>query len=173
MTDTMQTIPTSTPPQPRASGRRSSLLAVGLASIIVVAVAVGIVFFRGNNSSSTGTAASQLLASAQLTSVQQSCQQWAASSAPTLGNGSPNSGWCTAMTDWMGQHLRNGRMTGAMMWGSATTLQTTCQQWMATGSGSTSGGTASPAWCGQMANWMTQHVGDWGNWMTSGNMMGR
>ena len=62
------------------------------------------------------------------------------------------------MTDWMGQQLRSQRMTGAMMWGSAATLQATCQQWMATGSGSTSGGTPSPAWCGQMANWMAQHV---------------
>jgi hypothetical protein len=77
------------------------------------------------------------------------------------------------MTDWMGQQVRNERMTGAMMWGSATTLQTTCQQWMAAGSGSTSGETASSARCGQMATWMAQHVGDWGNWMTSGNMMGR
>jgi hypothetical protein len=77
------------------------------------------------------------------------------------------------MTDWMGQQLRNGRMTGATMWGTATTLQTTCRQWMAAGSGSTSGGPASPAWCGQMADWMAQHVGNWGNWMMNGNMMGR
>ena len=169
----MQTIPTSTPPQSRASRRSTWLLAVGLAAIMLVAVSVGVVVFRGNNSSSTGTAASQQLASAQLTSVQQSCQQWAGASTPTVGNGSPSSAWCTTMTDWMGQQLRNERMTGAMMWGSATTLQTTCQQWMAAGSGSTSGETASPAWCGQMATWMAQHVGDWGNWMTSGNMMGR
>jgi hypothetical protein len=173
MTYTMQTIPTSTPPQRRASRRSTWLLAVGLAVIILVAVSVGIVVFRGNNSSSTGTAASQPLASAQLTSVQEACQQWAGSSAPTVGNGSPSSAWCTAMTNWMGQQLRSQHMTGAMMWGSATTLQTTCQQWMAAGSGATGGGTASPAWCGQMANWMAQHVGDWGNWMTSGNMMGR
>jgi hypothetical protein len=169
----MQTIPTSTPPQPRARRRSTWLLAVGLAAIMLVAVSVGIVVFRGNNSSSTGTAASQQLASAQLASVQQSCQQWSGSSAPALGKGSPSSAWCTTMTDWMGQQLRSQRMTGAMMWGSATTLQATCQQWMATGSGSTSGGTASPAWCGQMANWMAQHVGDWGNWMMNGNMMGR
>jgi hypothetical protein len=168
----MQTIPTSTPPQPRASRRSTWLLAVGLATIMLVAVSVGIMVFRSNNSSPTGTAASQQLASAQLTSVQQSCQQWSESSGPTLGSGSSSSAWCTTMTDWMGQQLRNGRMTGAMMWGSATTLQTTCQQWMATGSGSTSGGTASPAWCGQMADWMAQHVGNWDNWMMNGNMMG-
>jgi hypothetical protein len=139
---------------------------------MVVAVTVGIVVFRGSNSTSTGTAVSQQLASAQLNSVQQSCEQWAASSTPA-GDGAPSSAWCTTMTDWMGQQLHNERSTGAMMWGSATTLQTTCQRWMAAGSGSTSGGTPSPAWCGQMANWMAQHVGDWGNWMTSANMMGR
>ena len=168
----MQTIPTSTPPQPRVRRWSTWLLAVGLVAIVLVALGVGIVVFRGNNSSSTGTAASQQLASAQLTSVQQSCQQWAGASTPTVGNGSPSSAWCTTMTDWMGQQLRNERMTGAMMWGSATTLQTTCQQWMA-GSGSTSGGTASSAWCGQMANWMAQRVSNWGNWMMNGNMMGR
>jgi hypothetical protein len=172
MTYTMQTIPTSNPPQPRARGRSTSLLAVGLAAIMLVAVGVGIVLFRSNNSSSTRIAPSQL-ASAQLTSVQQSCEQWVGSSASTFGNGSPSSAWCTAMTDWMGHQLRNQHMTGAMMWGNATTLQTTCQQWTAAGAGASSGGTASPAWCGQMANWMAQHVGDWGNWMTSGNMMGR
>jgi hypothetical protein len=167
----MQTIPTATPPQPIAR-RRSTWLAMGLVATTLVALGVGIMVFRGNTSSSTANAASQQLASAQLTSVQQSCQQWSGSSASALGQGSPSAAWCTTMTNWMGQQLRNGRMTGAMMWGSATTLQTTCQQWMA-GSGSTSGGTASPAWCGQMANWMAQHVGNWGNWMMNGNMMGR
>ncbi len=166
----MQTIPTATPPQPRAR-RRSTWLAMGLVATTLVALAVGIVVFRGNDSTSTANAASQQLASVQLTSVQQSCQQWSGSSAPTLGNGSPSTAWCTTMTNWMGQQLHNGRMTGAMMWGSATTLQNTCQQWMA-GSGSTSGGTASPAWCGQMVNWMAQHVSNWDNWMMNGNMMG-
>lgn len=169
----MQTIPTATPPQRRARRSSTWLLAVGLVAILLVALGVGIVVFRGNDPSSTGNAASQQLASAQLTSVRQSCEQWSGSSAPTLGNGSPSTAWCTAMTDWMGQQLRNGRMTGATMWGTATTLQTTCRQWMAAGSGSTSGGPASPAWCGQMADWMAQHVGNWGNWMMNGNMMGR
>ncbi len=169
----MQTIPTATPPQPRARRRGTWLLAISVMATMLVALAIGIVVFRGNDSSSTGNAASQQLASAQLTSVQQSCQQWSGSSAPTLGQGSPSAAWCTTMTDWMGQQLRNQRMTGATMWGSATTLQATCQQWMAAGSGSTSGGTASPAWCGQMANWMAQHVSNWGNWMMNGNMMGR
>lgn len=149
------------------------MLAMGLVATTLVAVGVGILVFRGNDSSSTATAASQQLASAQLASVQQSCQQWSGRSAPSLGQSSPSAAWCTTMTGWMGQQLRNGRMTGATMWGSATTLQATCQQWMAAGSGSTSGGMAFPAWCGQMADWMAQHVGNWGNWMTNGNMMGR
>src|ERR1019366_2824885 len=116
MSYTVQTIPTATPPQPRASRRTTWLLAVGVAAVMAVAVTVGVVVFRGNNSTSTGTAASQQLASAQLISVQQSCEQWAASSTPPAGDGSPSSAWCTTMTDWMGQRLRNKRSTGAMMW---------------------------------------------------------
>ena len=171
----MQTIPTSTPPQRRAGRRTTWLLAAGLAAVTVVAVTVGIVVFRGNNSTSTVTAASQHLASAHLISVQQSCDQWAATSTPPAGDGSPRSAWCTNMTGWMDQRLRNEPSTGAMMWGSATRLQSTCQQWMAAGagSGSTSGETASPTWADPMANWMAQHVGDWSKWMTSGNMMDR
>lgn len=173
MTNTVQAIPTSPPPRPHVRRGNRWLLAVVLAAITLIGVGVGITVFRGNNaSSSTGTAASQQLASAQLTSVQQSCQQWSASSMPTVGSGSPGTAWCANMTGWMGQHLRNGTMTGAMMWGNATSLQTTCQQWMTTGSGGAGAGTPSPAWCGDMANWMAQHVGNWGSWMMNGTMMG-
>jgi hypothetical protein len=170
MTNTMQTIPTSTPPQQRA-WRRRTLLAFGLTAVMLVAFGMGIVIFRGNDASSTGTAASQQLASAQLASVTQSCQQWSGTSALAFGGGSSGTTRCTAMTDWMGQQLRNGSVTGAKMWGSAAALQATCEQWMA-GSGSASGGTAAPAWCGPMANWMSQHMGSWSSWMMNGNMMG-
>ncbi len=173
MTYTMQAAPTSTPPRLKARRQRTWLLALGLAAIALVALGVGLLVSRGTNSPSTSTAATQQLASSQLTSVQQSCQQWSGSAAPTVGNSSANAAaWCTTMTGWMGQQLRNGHITGAMMWGSAATLQSTCQQWMATGSDSTGAGTASPTWCGGMAGWMAQHVGSWGNWMMNGNMMG-
>lgn len=172
MTDTVQRIPTSPPPQPKTRRWNRWVLAGSLVAILLVAVGVGVVIVRANNPSSAGTAAGQQLGSAQLTSVQQSCLQWSQSPSPTLGNGSPNSAWCTEMTDWMGQQLRNGGMTGAMMWGSSTTLQATCETWMA-GAGSSSGEAGTSAWCEQMANWMAAHVGDWGAWMTNGSMMGR
>jgi hypothetical protein len=171
MTNTMQTTPSSTPPQARIRRRSAWLLAAGLTAIMLVALGIGIAVSRGNTASSTGSVASQQLASVQLTSVQQSCQQWSGTSAAGVASRSPSTAWCTTMTDWMGRQLQSGRQTGAMMWGSAATLQTTCQQWMA-GSGPTSGGTASPAWCGQMATWMSEHMGSWSSWMMNGNMMG-
>ena len=168
MTNTVQTEPVSTLHQTNLKRRRTWLVGTGLAVLMLVGLGVGIAVFRGN-ASTTGTDATQL-ASAQLTSVQQSCQQWTAGSPSSAGANSPGNAWCTGMTDWMGQHLRNGTMTGSMMWGSSNTLQATCQQWMGTASGA--GGVGSAAWCGQMADWMSQHMGSWDNWMTNGNMMG-
>jgi hypothetical protein len=76
------------------------------------------------------------------------------------------------MADWMDKQLRNGKMTGPMMWGSAPTMGSTCRQWMDTESRASISTTPSPGWCNQMVSWMEQHVGDWGNWMMNGSMMG-
>jgi len=77
---------------------------------------------------------------------------------------------CISMSDWMTKHLSDGRLTGSMMWGSATALRSTCGQWMTT---ETSGTADGNAWCDQMVTWMTQHVGNWDQWMMSSHMMGQ
>jgi hypothetical protein len=76
------------------------------------------------------------------------------------------------MADWMGQKLQSGHMTGPMMWGSATTMDSVCRQWMNTESRASLSTTASPGWCDAMVSQMQQHIGNWGDWMMNGNMMG-
>ncbi len=66
--------------------------------------------------------------------------------------------------------LTDGQLTGSMMWGSATVLRSTCLQWMTTENSGMAGGSA---WCDQMVSWMSQHVGNWDQWMMSGHMMGQ
>lgn len=165
MTETLRGTPPATagPLNPRR--RRTWLFAVVLAAVALLAV-VGITVFGGSSSSSTSA-----LSNEQLASMRQACQEWT-SSAPSLGSASASAS-CTTMADWMNQRLGNGRMTGSMMWGTAAAMGVTCRQWMGTSSRSTISGTASPAWCDEMVRWMEQHVGDWGNWMMNGNMMGR
>jgi hypothetical protein len=140
------------------------MIAAGLA--IAILVIVGIVVFSGSGSSSTSVLADQ-----QLASVQHVCEQWSGSSAPMLGTSSADVA-CTTMTDWMTQQLRNGRMTGPMMWGSATAMGDTCRLWMGTDSRSSVSGTASRGWCDEMVGWMRQHIANWDGWMMHGNMMG-
>ncbi len=147
-------------------------MGVGLTVIALIAVGVGVTVVRGNGTSSTGNAATPRSASTQLADVQQSCQQWSTSAASHPGIGSPSGGSCAALGEWMGRQLASGHMDGVAMWGSAATLQSTCQQWMATGSGSTVAGTGAQSWCGEMAAWMAQHVGSWRTWMVNGTMMG-
>jgi hypothetical protein len=76
------------------------------------------------------------------------------------------------MADWMGQQLQNGQMTGPMMWGSATTMDSVCRQWMGTDSRASISTTTSPGWCDDMVSWMERHIGNWDDWMMNGNMNG-
>ena len=48
-------------------------------------------------------------------------------------------------------------------------MRATCQQWMAEDPGATNGG---GQWCDQMVDWMSDHMGDWDQWMRNGPMMG-
>jgi hypothetical protein len=154
----------STSSGPRVRWRRTWVIAAGLA--IAVLVIVGIVVFSGGGSSSTSALADQ-----QLASVQRVCEQWSGSSAPMLGTSSASLA-CTTMTHWMTQQLRDGRMTGPMMWGSATAMGGACRLWMDTDSRSSVSGRASPGWCNEMVDWMKQHIANWDDWMMHGNMMG-
>ena len=168
MTDAREERPTATQPEPKVRRRRPLMLVIGLAAAVVVAaVAVGIALARDDNSSSTNAVAAR-----QLASMQQACQRWTGSSAPALGDTSASAS-CAAMTDWMGQQLQGGHMTGVMMWGSATTMRDTCSQWMATGPSATASASSSQAWCDAMVTWMGQRIGNWDDWMMNGRMMGR
>jgi hypothetical protein len=163
MSDTQRGTPHATLPREPVA-RHMWLVAVG---VVVPVLVVGIVVFSGNSPSTTGAVAEQ-----QLASVQEACQQWSGSLAPTLGNASASAA-CTTMADWMSRQLRNERMTGPMMWGSASAMGATCRQWMGTDSRSTISGSPSPAWCDQMISWMERHIGNWHDWMMNGDMMGR
>ena len=150
----------------RAGIRRHPLwlLAVGLA--VAALVTVGVVVLGGSSSSSKGAAADQ-----QLASVQRACVDWTSNSAPSLGASSASVA-CTTMADWMTEQLHSGRMTGSMMWGSATTMGGTCRKWLGTDSRSSIASSAWPSWCDEMVSWMEQHIGNWDGWMMSGHMMG-
>jgi hypothetical protein len=158
VTDALKEASEGTPP---ARHQAIWLIPIGVtvAALIIIAV---IVF----TSDSAGVTAEQ-----QLASVRQACVQWSGNSAPRLGIDSASAA-CTTMADWMNGQLRNGQMTGPMMWGTATTMGATCRQWMNTSARTTISATASSAWCDEMIGWMEQHISNWDGWMMTGNMMG-
>ena len=167
MTDLLRPLPTSTPHPSKVGRRRRAVLSAGLAvGLLVAAIAVGVGVSRDDNPSSPGA-----LAPLQLASMQQTCEEWTGASAPHLGGASASVA-CVAMTDWMSQQLRSGHMTGTMMFGSATTMGAACSAWMATEPAAIASGSTQP-WCDDMVTWMTQHIGNWDEWMTHGRMMGR
>ena len=160
------TLHESAPPQsPERSRNRRIAWYVGGIALIAALVAIGLIVFR-DDSSSSGS-----LAAKQMASINHACQQWTAGSAPAL-EGRSASETCTAMSDWMNQQLQNGHMTSGMMWSSAATMRATCEQWMAT-SHPAVGATTAQSWCGSMTSWIAGHIGDWPDWMDSGHMMGR
>lgn len=158
-------------PPPLADGARSGRWWFLFAGIVLALLVVGGVWAvaanRRDDSPSYDTV--------QIGWMHQGCQQWADSAS---GSGGPNQGWCTAMTDWMNGQLgsnpsnQNGMMTGPMMWQDLASIQATCEQWMTTSPRGVPGGADATAWCGQMADWMGQHMGDWDSWMMNGPMMG-
>lgn len=150
--------------EPTRTNRRSLRLPIGVgAAILIVAIALAVLVFRDDSRSSNA------LATQQLVSLQQACPQWSGSSAPSVAN-MPGPAACTAMTGWMGQQLQSGRMTGAMMWGSASTMRGTCRQWVASVPSAASDD--AQGWCDAMVTWMGQRIGGWDNWMMNGRMMG-
>jgi hypothetical protein len=142
--------------------RRHALWLILILLVVAALIIVGVIVFSSDSSG---------VSEQQLASVQRVCGEWTGNSAPRLGTSSASTA-CSAMADWMDQQLRNGQMTGPMMWGGATTMGSTCRQWMDTDSRASISSTPSPGWCNQMVSWMEQHIGNWGNWMMNGNMMG-
>ena len=153
------------PSAPNVKRRRPLMLVLGLAmAVVVAAAAVGIARSRHGNSSSTTPVE-------QLTSLQQACQGWTSNSAPSLGRTSASAS-CAAMTNWMGDQMRSGHMSGTMMWGTTSAMRDTCRQWIAATPPATASDPDSPAWCDAMVTWMGQQMGSWDDWMMSGRRMG-
>jgi hypothetical protein len=147
------------------SDRKSRVRLIGTAALVVlVAAIVGVLAFRGADSTDTS------LEAQRLASVQQACTQWHESD---TGMAAVR---CHEMTRWMSDQMRGGRRMGSMMWGNTDELLASCTRWASsntTADGSTPDG---PAWCGRMVAWMTKHMGDRGRWdrgwMANGPMMG-
>lgn len=106
--------------------------------------------------------------------MHQGCRQWADS---YQGANGPDNAWCDSMASWMdgrmgtNSMMGEGQMMGSMMWQNPTNMRATCEQWMADNPNAAPPGADTAAWCGQMVDWMVQHMGGWDNWMMSGPMM--
>ena len=81
------------------------------------------------------------------------------------------------MGDWMSEDMSHNGVGPEMMWGDASHLLTTCEQWMS--ANPPAGPTITPRdWCSSMVNWMTSHTSSWTDkngwdgWMNHGLMMG-
>ena len=143
--------------------RRGILLTIG-ALVVAGAVTLGLLLTWGSSSVS---------AADQLASVQTACQEWLSTNAGQPGNGR----WCTDMGDWMSEDMSHNGVGPEMMWGDASHLLTTCEQWMS--ASPPAGSTITPRdWCSSMVNWMTSHTSSWTDkngwdgWMNHGPMMG-
>lgn len=150
------------------SGRRRWLLIGGalVAVLVIAGAAWAVVASRDTDTPSYDTA--------QIGWMRQGCQQWADS---YQGADGPNAEWCTSMTDWMNQRMgsnpsgQRGMMMGPMMWQDPASMRTTCEQWLATDPSGVPRANDTDAWCGQMVEWMDQHMGDWDDWTHQGPMM--
>ena len=103
VTDTPTKMPDGT-----SSVRHRTLWWILIGATVAVLVVIGVIVFSGGSSGVTGDQ--------QLASVRQACAQWSGNSAPRLGADSASTA-CTTMADWMSEQLRDGQMTGPMMWG--------------------------------------------------------
>ena len=152
---------TISPPRRRYLLIAALIVAVGVAGVLVGAAVTG-----DDGSTSTATAA-------QVSSVQQGCEQWFDAGGTMMGDRT----WCAGMAGWMSEAMANGGMGPQMMWGDPARMQATCQQWMA--DNPPSGTAVDPGeWCSSMVGWMAGHMSGWsGNdswdgWMGDGPMMG-
>jgi hypothetical protein len=158
VTDTLNEVPDGT-----SSVRHHAIWLILIGLAVAVLVIIGVIVFTSGGS---GVTAEQ-----QLASVRHVCVQWSGNSAPRLGTNSA-SATCSTMAAWMNEQLRNGKMTGPMMWGTAAAMGATCRDWLNTESRASISASASSAWCDEMVGWMEQHIGNWDGWMMNGNMMG-
>ncbi len=159
-TDTTETV--ASPPR-----RKWLVIAAIVAGVLVIAGIAGAVVIANDDDTPD-------YAADQIGWMHQGCQQWADS---YQGANGPNDAWCTSMAGWMNGRMGDntmmgqGQMMGSMMWQNPTNMATTCEQWMADKPNAAPAGADTSAWCGQMVDWMNQHMGGWDNWMMNGPMM--
>jgi hypothetical protein len=114
---------------------------------------------------SNGSSGNSLDGPATANWMRSGCAGWA----QDYGNANgPSDAWCSSMATWMsanGWGASSGQgtpMMGSMMGGNANAMRDACKAWLANSPKST--GTTTPAgWCDQMADWMLDHRGNWGN----------
>jgi hypothetical protein len=150
-------------PDGTSPAKRNTLWLIPIGLVVAAAVIIAVILFSSNGAGVTDRQ--------QLASVQRVCGEWSGTSAPRLGTSSASTA-CAAMAGWMDQQLQNGQMTGPTMWGSPTTLDATCGEWVGTHSRAAISSAVSSSWCNEMVGWMQQHIGNWDDWMMHGNMMG-
>jgi hypothetical protein len=177
MHDRSMTVDTSGPQNssPKASRRRSWLLWIAVAGVVLSAAAVVGVLIA--TSDSDADVNDRSLGTQQLDSIRHACAQWRDDS---IESSVPAPAWCDDMVVWMTSKVRGGRM-GSVMWGDPDQMLATCQQWMSSSPRTTGSKPDSSAWCDDMVAWMTRQMGEWDEWdqgwmmngpMTNGPMMG-
>ena len=148
-------------------------LVAAIASVgLVVAVVTGALVSRDD-----GPQALAAQPAAQVTSIQQGCQQWVSQDSRREPAETP--AWCTDLTNWMTEHMTRTGMGPQMMFGDAQQMQSTCRQWMTETPPAGANAVAGADWCDSMTSWMSQHMGtwterdNWSDWMKHGSTMGR
>jgi hypothetical protein len=159
--------PAEPAPATRSWGRRWRWIGGIVAAVLVVAGGAWAIVANQDDDPTSDTA--------RIGRMHQGCQQWADS---YQGPDGPNDAWCTSMADWMADRTGpnasagSGMMMGPTMWQDPASMQAACEDWMSTNPSGVPVGADAPAWCGQMVDWMDQHMGGWDRWMRDGPMTG-
>lgn len=124
-------------------------MVVAIVVAVVAAVTIGALVLTRDDDPAPANAGQRIAV------TQAACQQWL-DGYSTGGTAVPPAGWCEDMGRWMSDQADRGSMMGSQMWGSPQAMIDSCQDW----AGTTATGSAAQ-WCGQMATWMSQHMGGW------------
>lgn len=152
---------------------RTPLIAAVAGAGVLAAVTVGVLVARDDGNSTTLA----VQPAAQVSSIQQGCQQWLSQDSARSRVGTP--AWCTGLTDWMTDRMASTGVGPQMMFGGAAQMKATCRQWMTESPPAGADAGTGTDWCDSMTSWMSEHMGtwsgreDWDDWMMHGPMMGR
>ena len=143
--------------------KRHAMWLIPVILAVVVLVVVGVIFFSSD--SSVASPAATGVSAACLQRVVGELRRQPLEEFASTGIRQWPLGWSSS--------FRNGQMTGPMMWGSASSMDSVCRLWMDSGSRASISTTTSPGWCDGMVTWMQQHnIGNWDDWTMNGNMDG-